>query len=233
MKSRSASEWVKYYDLIHQELTAKGLKPKLQTLDKEASADFKNFFTTNDVEYQLVPSHCHKRNAAKMIICTLKEHFVTGLASVDPYFPLHLWDRLLSQAELTLNILWTSRQHPQLSTAAHFHGMVDYSKTAFAVPGCKLKAHEKPAKRRTCAPHGQHGYSVGPAMCHYICQNFYISATASERIVTNATIVVHGQIDHGCQRHSQRIRTPSPWGSIRTRRGWHSNSVYTAGGDFH
>jgi hypothetical protein len=31
MKSRSASEWVKAYDHIHQELTAKGFKPKLQT----------------------------------------------------------------------------------------------------------------------------------------------------------------------------------------------------------
>jgi hypothetical protein len=33
MKSRSASEWVKAYDHIHQELTVKGFKPKLQTLD--------------------------------------------------------------------------------------------------------------------------------------------------------------------------------------------------------
>jgi hypothetical protein len=55
MKYRSASEWVKAYDHIHQELTAKGLKPKLQTLDNEASTALKNFFTTNDVEYQLVP----------------------------------------------------------------------------------------------------------------------------------------------------------------------------------
>jgi hypothetical protein len=36
MKSRSASKWVKAYDHIHQELTAKGFKPKLQTLDNEA-----------------------------------------------------------------------------------------------------------------------------------------------------------------------------------------------------
>jgi hypothetical protein len=36
MKSRSASGWVKAYDHIHQELTAKGFKPKLQTLDNEA-----------------------------------------------------------------------------------------------------------------------------------------------------------------------------------------------------
>jgi hypothetical protein len=43
MKSRSASEWVKVYDTIHQELTVKGFKPKLQTLDNEALAALKNF----------------------------------------------------------------------------------------------------------------------------------------------------------------------------------------------
>jgi hypothetical protein len=95
-----------------------------------------------------------------------KKKFVAGLASVDPYFPLHLWDRLLPQAELTLNLLWTSRQHPQLSAAAHYHGMVDYNKTAFSLPGCKIIAHGKPAKRRTWAPYVQHGYSLGPAMNH-------------------------------------------------------------------
>jgi hypothetical protein len=105
MKSRSASEWVKVYDLIHQELTAKGFKPKLQTVDNEASAAFKNFFATNDVEYQLVSPHCHRHNTAEREICTFKEHFVAGLVSVDPYFPLHLWDRLLPQAEMTLNLL--------------------------------------------------------------------------------------------------------------------------------
>jgi hypothetical protein len=65
MNSRSASEWVKAYDSVHQELTVKGFKPKLQTLDNEASAALKNFFTVNDIAYQLVPPHCHRRNAAE------------------------------------------------------------------------------------------------------------------------------------------------------------------------
>jgi hypothetical protein len=108
MKSRSTSEWVKAYELIHQELTAKGFKPKLQTLDNEASSALKNFFTAHDVEYQLVPPHCHQRNAAERAIHTFKEQFVAGLASVDPYFPLHLWDRLLPQAEMIFNLFQTS-----------------------------------------------------------------------------------------------------------------------------
>jgi hypothetical protein len=112
MKYRPASEWVKAYDTIHQELTVKGFKPKLQTLDNEGSAAMKIFFTANDVDYQLVPPHCHRRNAAERAIRMFKEHFVAGLSSVEPTFPLHLWDILLSQAEIALNLL------PQLTFMA-------------------------------------------------------------------------------------------------------------------
>jgi hypothetical protein len=51
--------------------------------------------------------------------------------------------------------------------------------------------HTKPGKRRTWEPHGQHGYSLGPAMHHYRCQNVYISATASERIVDTLEFFPH------------------------------------------
>jgi hypothetical protein len=191
MKSRSASEWIKAYDSIHQELIIKGFKPKLQTLNNEASTALKTFFTVNNIAYQLVPPHCHRRNAAESAIRTFKEHFVAGLSSVDPSFPMHLWDRLLPQAEITLNLLRTSRLHPQLSAAAHYHGLVDYNKAAFAPPGCKIIAHEKPGKQRTWAPHGQHGYSLGPAMHHYRCQNVYISTTASKCIVDTLEFCPH------------------------------------------
>jgi hypothetical protein len=98
MKYRSASEWIKAYDTIHQELTVNGFKPKLQTLDNEASSALKIFFTANDVDYQLVSPHCHCSSAAERTIRSFKEHFVAGLSSVDPTFPLHLWDILLPQA---------------------------------------------------------------------------------------------------------------------------------------
>jgi hypothetical protein len=101
MKSRSASELFKSYDSIHQDLTVKGFKPKLQTLNNQALSALKNFFTVNDIAYQLVPPHCHRRNAAERAIRTFKAHFVDGFSSVDPSFSMHLWDKLLPQAEIT------------------------------------------------------------------------------------------------------------------------------------
>jgi hypothetical protein len=120
---------------------------------------------------------------------------------------------------MTLNLLRKSRHHPQLSAVAHYHGMVDYNKNVFALPGCKIIAHEKPAKRRPWALHVQHGHYLGPAMHHYSCQNIYISATASQRIVDtldffpqfyNAIVTLHRHITRGRQRHDQSIKTPSP-----------------------
>jgi hypothetical protein len=229
MRSRSASEKVKSYDRIHQDLTVKGFKPKLQTLDNEESTALKNFFTAHNIAYQLVPPHCHRRNAAERAISTFKENFVAGLSSVDPSFPMHLWDRLLPQAERTLNVLRTSRLHPQLSAAAHYHGLVDYNKTAFAPPGCKIIAHEKPGNQRTWAPHGKHGYSLGPAIHHDRCQNVYISTTTSERIVDTLEFFLHNyqmpqlsstdRLQMTAKGHDRRLPETSSRSSLRQRRG--------------
>jgi hypothetical protein len=94
MKSRSTPEWVIVYDNVHHELIVKGFKPKLKTLDNEAFAALKIFFTVNDIDYQLVPPHYHHRNTAESAIRTFKEHFMAGISSVDPTFPLHLWESL-------------------------------------------------------------------------------------------------------------------------------------------
>jgi hypothetical protein len=92
---------------------------------------------------------------------------------------------------MTLNLLRTSRQHPQSSAAEHFHGMEDYNKTAFSLPGCNIIAHEKLSQRQTWTPHGQHGHSLGPEMNHYRFQTVYIYSTASERIVDTLEFFPH------------------------------------------
>jgi hypothetical protein len=85
--------------------------------------------------YQLVPPHFQRQNTDERVIKTFKEHFVSGLSSVDPDFLRHLWDRLMLQVEITFKLLRTSRLHPQLSAAAHFHGLIDYNNIAFSHQG--------------------------------------------------------------------------------------------------
>jgi hypothetical protein len=108
---------------------------------------------------------------------------VAGLASSGPDFPIYLWDRLLHQAVLTLNLLQTSRLHPHISTAAQLYGPFDYNKPPLAPTGTKIIVHEKTNQRQNWAPNGKHVDSLGPEIHHYLWQNVYITPTASECIV--------------------------------------------------
>ena len=158
-----------------------GLKPKLQKLDNEASQVLKDYITAEDIDYQLVPPHMHRRNLAERAIQTFKSHFIAMLCGCDPSFPLHLWCRMLPQAEITLNLLRTSRINPNLSAYAQIHGQFDYNRTPIAPPGTRVIVHENAAQRGTYGPRGTDGWYLGPAMDHYRCYRCYISATGGER----------------------------------------------------
>jgi hypothetical protein len=90
MKFKSGAEWVRAFSIVFDRMTSKGFKPKLQTMDNEASAALKNYFTEKEMSYQLVPPHCHRTNDAERTIRTFKEHFKSGVATVDPSFPILL-----------------------------------------------------------------------------------------------------------------------------------------------
>jgi hypothetical protein len=96
---------------------------------------------------------------------------------------MHLWDILLPQAVITLNMLRTSRINPKLSAATHIYGQYDFNRAPMAPPGTRIIAHEKPNRRQTWAPHGQDGWYIGPALEHYRCYTVYITKTRGERVV--------------------------------------------------
>ena len=181
MKSRSDHEMIRAYEKLHSYLTTRGLKPKLQRLDNEASTKLKNLMRTKQVDFQLAPPHIHRRNAAERAIRTWKNHFIAGLASTDKKFPIHLWDRLIPQAVTTLNLLRQSRINPRLSSDAQLNGIYDYNRAPMAPPGTKVIIHETPAQRGTWSPHGERGWYLGPAPDHYRCYRLYVTKTAAER----------------------------------------------------
>ena len=88
-----------------------------------------------DISFQLVPPHNHRANLAERAIQTFKAHFIATLASADPDFPLSQWDLLLEQANITLNLLRSSRSNPKLSAYAYLFGNFDYNATPLAPPG--------------------------------------------------------------------------------------------------
>ena len=87
-------------------LTRLNIAPKKHVLDKEISEAMKNLIRDQyKMELKLVPPGCHRRNAAKVAIQNFKAHFLRILAGAANDFPSNLWDKLLPQAEITVNLL--------------------------------------------------------------------------------------------------------------------------------
>ena len=76
----------------------------------------------------LVLTGCHRWNAAEVAIHNFKTHFLSVLAGVAEDFPAYLWDRLLPQTGITLNLLRQSNTTPNVSAYAHLSGPFDYNK---------------------------------------------------------------------------------------------------------
>jgi hypothetical protein len=183
IKDRTAPELLKAFQIMEQILVARGLKPKLMKFDNEASKSLKTYLHQQDITFQLVPPYSHRRNSAERAIGSFKDHLISGLCTTDKSFPMHLWDRLLPEAVITLNMLRTSRINPKLSASTHIFGQYDFNREPMAPPGTRIIAHETPNRRSTWAPHGQDGWYLGPALDHYRCYTVYITKTRGNRIV--------------------------------------------------
>ncbi len=62
----------------------------------------------------------------------LKNHFLSILAGVDATFLPYLWDLLLPQAKLTLNLLQQATINPKISAREYFNGLFDFNKSPLA-----------------------------------------------------------------------------------------------------
>jgi hypothetical protein len=183
IKERTAPELLRAFQVMEQELVARGIKPKLMKLDNEASKLLKTYLHHHNITFQLVPPYSHRRNSAERAIRSFKDHLIAGLCSTDKSFPMHLWDRLLPQTVITLKMLITSRINPKLSESTHIDGQYDFNIAPMAPPDTIIIANETLSRRRTWAPHGQDGWYIGPALEHYQCYTVYINKTRGERVV--------------------------------------------------
>ena len=179
LPDRSKESIVQEYQKIIQHLTRRGFKPRLQRLDNEEYKLLQDEMDKNKIQWQLVPPGNHRRNAAERHIRTFKNNFISILAGTDPDFPLHLWDKLIPQACITINLLCNSHRNPQLSSEAHLNGNFGYNTTSLAPPGTKVVSFEPPDKRNSWATHGTLGWYIVPALHHCRCWKIYVTKTAA------------------------------------------------------
>ncbi|KAL7503103.1 hypothetical protein ACHAXN_000949, partial [Cyclotella atomus] len=108
------------------------------------------------MSYQLITPHIHRANIAERSIQTFKNHFTSVLSGVDDSFPLHLWDRSLPQAKMTLNMLRPANATPTL--------------------------FETPEAWKSWDAHSIDGWYLGSSLEHYRNSVIWVKNSRAERI---------------------------------------------------
>ena len=104
IKNRSDQELRQAYLKLLDRAKVTGLKVKKHVLDNKCSNTTKEL-TRVECKLELVLPHCHRRNIAEAVIKHFKNRVISILSGVDPSFLLKLWDKLLTEATLTLHLL--------------------------------------------------------------------------------------------------------------------------------
>eukprot|EP00804_Cyclotella_cryptica_P006123 CCRYP_010735-RA/>CCRYP_010735-RA protein AED:0.28 eAED:0.28 QI:0/0/0/1/1/1/2/0/432 len=150
IKNRKDAKLTRAYTTLMTRLHRAGIQPRKHILDNEISQAMKDLIHDKyRMQYELAPPGCHRHNAAEVAIRNFKCHFLSILAGVAYNFPLQLWVKLLSQTEITLNLLRQSNATPTISAYAHLCGPFDYNKMPLAPIGCNVQIHEMMDQRGT------------------------------------------------------------------------------------
>ena len=158
----------------------------------------------NNCKLELVPPGCHQCNAAKVAIQNFKNHFLSGLAGVADGFPPSLWDCLLPQTEITLNLLCQPNATPTVSAYAHLNGPFDYNTMPLAPMGCAVQVHEKSDTRGTWAYHSVDGWYLSTSSDHYLTHMCHIKSTQSDRL-SDMVHFKHKNITNPLLTHANKI----------------------------
>ena len=217
MKSRKDEEMIRAYDALLARLRLAGSTPRKHVLDNEVSDNMKHHIqVTCKLDMELVPPGCHQRNAAEVAIRNFKTHFLSVMAGVAEDFPTNLWDRLLPQTEITLNLQRQSNATPNVSAYAHLSGPFDYNKMPLAPMGCAAQIHEKSDKRGTWQYHSVDGWYLNTSPLHYRTHVCHIKETKKERLtdtvqfqhkrITNPTVSHADKVMHAIQQVIREIK---------------------------
>jgi len=199
MKNKTEGSMIKAYLALWERLTEIGaVKPTTHIMDNETSTEYKKVIRQN-CTIQLVPPNNHRRNLAERAIQTFKSHFIAIIAGVDDSYPMRLWDKLLPQTILTLNLLRHSNAVPSVSAYQYVRGTFDYNKTPLGPMGSTVQMHESRDIRGTWAEQSIDGWYLGTSLEHYRCHIIHVKKTNSKRIsdtVFSSTNTLRNQHSH-------------------------------------
>ena len=105
IKSHKDADLTREYRTMMLRLQQSGIIPKKHILDNEVSEALEKIIQDEyKMNMELVPPRTHQRNAAEVTIRNFKANFLSVLAGTAQDFPPLMWDRLLPQDEIKINL---------------------------------------------------------------------------------------------------------------------------------
>jgi hypothetical protein len=95
---------------------------------------------------------------------------------------MSLWDHLVPQAVITLNLLRQANKMPSVSAYEYVNGKFNYNKFLLSPLGCTVEIHESTNRQNTWDPHSLSGWYLGTSTEHYRRHKIFCKKTRSERI---------------------------------------------------
>ena len=152
------------------------------------------------VQHQLLPPDIHTWNSAEQAIWTFKAQFLAILSGIVHCFPRHLWDLLLPQTKMTLNLLRQAIANPAISTWEFFNGKFNYNATPLGPLGISVIVHTKTGHQRLWDFCGKYDWIVGASMTYYCCQLVIPKLTRS-MMISDTTEFRHHHITKPSDTH--------------------------------
>ena len=150
-----------------QLLKAAGIRPKKHVLDNECSTEFKQAIKENELEYELLPKGQNRRNISERALQTWRSHTIGALSGVSENSPLSLWDELLSQLDMQVNLLRFSNVNPKVFSWIVLNGAHDFNMHPLALLGVEIQMLENHDKKKTWGVRSKPGYYVGTSLERY------------------------------------------------------------------
>ena len=101
-----------------------------------------------------------------------------------------MWYNILTQTELTINLLRQANLNPRMSAWEYYNGPFEYSATPLGTLGCKIMIHNTSNTRKYWDQIGREGFSIGPALHHYRCIQAIYGKTKA-LIITDTAEYLH------------------------------------------
>ena len=185
LNNRTAGEICKAYNSALELFSRKGFNISFVHMDNETSSQVEKLLQNrpDPITIQYAPPGNHRSLKAERAIQTWKSHYISTLCCTDDDFLAKDADKLVTHAEMTLNLLRGSALNPSISAWHQLHGRpFDWDATPLAPPGTKALIHDRSTVRASWDVHGSDGFYIGTAMDHYRCWRILVTKTGAERI---------------------------------------------------